>query len=287
MSWLGGRKDKTGPGVVVPTASADTADSAVKKKSASPTSSPSAAAVRHVYEGFDPLIQAKGRDQDRARDRHSRSARGLPEAQLAGRLQRPDITTIYEFGSRTTSRSRARVPDGHDLDKVITAGTPLPVGGGRRYVLGIALGLDYAHRSASSTATSSRRVRVLRRKHDQIMRFRNRGGAGRSLRDRPGPGMASRFRGLPEPRADLREIPWITGRTLFLGASRTSSFSCRKAFEREPLRAPRDDRQEEPGAASIAARRSFHGARRDRPQDPAQDPAKRFPGGRRGSFVTR
>ena len=150
MSWLGGRRDKTGPGVVVPTASADTADSAGKKKIGKYdlVSKIGGGGFGTVYEGFDPLIQRKVAIKTCEVGTPEIRARTFQEAQLAGRLQHPNITTIYEFGIEDD------VPyivqeflTGTDLDKVIAAGTPLPMGEKVKILLGIALGLDYAHRS--------------------------------------------------------------------------------------------------------------------------------------------
>ena len=150
MSWLGGRKDRTGPGVVVPTASADTADSPVKKKIGKYdlVSKIGGGGFGTVYEGFDPLIQRKVAIKTCEVGTPEIRARTFQEAQLAGRLQHPNITTIYEFGIEDD------VPyivqeflTGADLDKVIAAGTPLPIGEKVKILLGIALGLEYAHRS--------------------------------------------------------------------------------------------------------------------------------------------
>jgi len=150
MNWLGGRKDRTGPGVVVPTASADATDSAGKKKIGKYdlVSKIGGGGFGTVYEGFDPLIQRKVAIKTCEVGTPEIRARTFQEAQLAGRLQHPNITTIYEFGIEDD------VPyivqeflTGADLDKVIAGGTPLPVGEKVKILLGIALGLDYAHRS--------------------------------------------------------------------------------------------------------------------------------------------
>jgi serine/threonine protein kinase len=150
MSWLGGRKDRTGPGVVVPTASADNSDAAGKKKIGKYdlVSKIGGGGIGTVYEGFDPLIQRKVAIKTCEVGTPEIRARTFQEAQLAGRLQHPNITTIYEFGIEDD------VPyivqeflTGTDLDKVITSGAPLPIGEKVKILLGIALGLDYAHRS--------------------------------------------------------------------------------------------------------------------------------------------
>jgi serine/threonine protein kinase len=150
MSWLGGRKDRTGPGVVVPTASADNSDAAGKKKIGKYdlVSKIGGGGFGTVYEGFDPLIQRKVAIKTCEVGTPEIRARTFQEAQLAGRLQHPNITTIYEFGIEDD------VPyivqeflTGTDLDKVITSGAPLPIGEKVKILLGIALGLDYAHRS--------------------------------------------------------------------------------------------------------------------------------------------
>jgi serine/threonine protein kinase len=136
--------------MVIPTASADGSESAGKKKIGKYdlVSKIGGGGFGTVYEGFDPLIQRKVAIKTCEVGTPEIRARTFQEAQLAGRLQHPNITTIYEFGIEDD------VPyivqeflTGTDLDKVITSGTPLPIGEKVKILLGIALGLDYAHRS--------------------------------------------------------------------------------------------------------------------------------------------
>ncbi len=101
-----------------------------------------------VYEGFDPLIQRKVAIKTCEAGTPESRARTFQEAQLAGRLQHPNITTVYEFGVEDG------VPfivqeflSGEDLDRVIARGTSLPRDDKIKVLVGIALGLEYAHNS--------------------------------------------------------------------------------------------------------------------------------------------
>jgi len=152
MGWLG-RKEKTGPGVTRAPGSpgGDAADDVSAKKKIGKydvVAKIGGGGFGTVYEGFDPLIQRKVAIKTCEVGTPELRARTFQEAQLAGRLQHPNITTVYEFGIEDD------VPyivqeflTGADLDKVIATGVPLPIGDKLKILLGIALGLDYAHRA--------------------------------------------------------------------------------------------------------------------------------------------
>ncbi len=152
MGWLG-RKEKTGAGVApapAPLGGDAAADVPAKKKIGKYdlVAKIGGGGFGTVYEGFDPLIQRKVAIKTCEVGSPEMRARTFQEAQLAGRLQHPNITTVYEFGIEDD------VPyivqeflTGADLDKVIATGTPLPMGEKLKILLGITLGLDYAHRA--------------------------------------------------------------------------------------------------------------------------------------------
>ncbi len=101
-----------------------------------------------VYEGFDPLIQRKVAIKTCEVGSPEIRARTFQEAQLAGRLQHPNITTVYEFGvEEDVPYIVQEFLPGEDLDKIIHGGAALPIPEKLKILVGIALGLEYAHRA--------------------------------------------------------------------------------------------------------------------------------------------
>ncbi|HEY6147821.1 MAG TPA: protein kinase, partial [Thermoanaerobaculia bacterium] len=144
IGWLG-RRDKTGPGAQVPPPPGNGGAEKKKIGKYEVVSKIGGGGFGTVYEGFDPLIQRKVAIKTCEVGTPEIRARTFQEAQLAGRLQHPNITTVYEFGVEDD------VPyivqeflTGADLDKVIATGPSLPIGEKVKILLGIALGLDYA-----------------------------------------------------------------------------------------------------------------------------------------------
>jgi serine/threonine protein kinase len=151
MGWLSGRKTSsvggTGPGRPSDGAS-PSAPAGRKIGKYEVVARIGAGGFGTVYEAFDPLIQRKVAIKTCDVGTPEIRARTYQEAQLAGRLQHPNITTIYDFGLE------GDVPyivqeflPGEDLDKRITSGEPLALGKKVKILIGVALGLEYAHRA--------------------------------------------------------------------------------------------------------------------------------------------
>src|SRR5262249_20249291 len=101
-----------------------------------------------VYEGFDPLIQRKVAIKTCEVGTPEIRARTYQEAQLAGRLQHPNITTVYDFGiDGDVPYIVQEFLPGEDLDKRSARGEPMPLGRKLKILVGVALGLEYAHKA--------------------------------------------------------------------------------------------------------------------------------------------
>ncbi|HEY2797492.1 MAG TPA: protein kinase [Thermoanaerobaculia bacterium] len=100
-------------------------------------------------------------------------ARFFQEAELAGRLQHPNITTVYEFGMEgETPYIVQEFLSGEDLSQLIARREPLDVLARIKILLGIALGLEYAHRSGvMHRDIKPANVRILENKTVKIMDF--------------------------------------------------------------------------------------------------------------------
>ncbi len=101
-----------------------------------------------VYEAFDPLIQRKVAIKTCEVGSPEIRARTFQEAQLAGRLQHPNITTVYEFGVEDDVPYIVQefLP-GEDLDRLIARGEPLLLTDKLKILVGVAIGLEYAHKA--------------------------------------------------------------------------------------------------------------------------------------------
>jgi serine/threonine protein kinase len=100
-------------------------------------------------------------------------ARFFQEAELAGRLQHPNITTVYEFGMEgETPYIVQEFLSGEDLSQLIARREPLDVLSRVKILLGIALGLEYAHRSGvMHRDIKPANVRILENRTVKIMDF--------------------------------------------------------------------------------------------------------------------
>ena len=126
-----------------------------------------------VYKAWDPLIRrhvAIKTCEVGSKDIRNRFFR---EAQIAGALQHPNITLVYEFGFE------GDVPylvheflSGEDLDQVIRRGAPLSVQDKVKTLIGIAFGLEYAHKAGvMHRDIKPANVRVLDNQSVKIMDF--------------------------------------------------------------------------------------------------------------------
>jgi serine/threonine protein kinase len=126
-----------------------------------------------VYRGWDPLIRryvAIKTCEVASRDIRNRFFR---EAQLAGSLQHPNITMVYEFGFEGDVPFLVQefVP-GEDLDRLIKGGSPIPPGTKLRILLGVAFGLEYAHKAGvMHRDIKPANIRVLENQSVKIMDF--------------------------------------------------------------------------------------------------------------------
>jgi predicted Ser/Thr protein kinase len=125
-----------------------------------------------VFKAWDPVIKrpvaiktcSLGKDFQ---------ARFLKEAELAGRLQHPNITTVYEFGMEgETPFIVQEFLSGEDLSQIIARREPLDVLARIKILLGIAVGLEYAHRSGvMHRDVKPANVRILENRSVKIMDF--------------------------------------------------------------------------------------------------------------------
>ncbi len=99
-----------------------------------------------VYKAWDPMIRrAVALKTCEVPDANMR-ARAFREAQLAGNLHHPNITTIYEFGIEGIVPFIVQeLLSGEDLDRIIGRGTPLPLPEKVRILIAVASALEFAH----------------------------------------------------------------------------------------------------------------------------------------------
>ena len=99
-----------------------------------------------VFKAWDPVIKRPVAIKTCSLGKEFQ-ARFLQEAELAGRLQHPNITTVYEFGMEgETPFIVQEFLSGEDLSQVIARRDPIDTLERIKILLGIALGLEYAHR---------------------------------------------------------------------------------------------------------------------------------------------
>jgi serine/threonine protein kinase len=100
-----------------------------------------------VFEAWDPVIKRPVAIKicNAKRDAH---ARFLQEAELAGRLHHPNITAVYEFGVEgQTPYIVQEFLGGEDLSALISRREDVDLAEKIKILVGISLGLEYAHRS--------------------------------------------------------------------------------------------------------------------------------------------
>ncbi len=99
-----------------------------------------------VYKAWDPMIRrAVALKTCEFPDANMR-ARAFREAQLAGNLHHPNITTVYEFGvDGIVPFIVQELLSGEDLDRIIARRDPLPLPEKVRILIAVASALEFAH----------------------------------------------------------------------------------------------------------------------------------------------
>ena len=99
-----------------------------------------------VYRGRDPFIKRTVAIKTCQVNDEEIKHRFFREAELAGNLHHPNITTIYDFGVENGIPYIVQeFLTGEDLDKKIKRGEPIPVARKVEILMAIAEGLGYAH----------------------------------------------------------------------------------------------------------------------------------------------
>jgi CheY-like chemotaxis protein len=99
-----------------------------------------------VYKAWDPMIKRAVALKTCELPDAGMRARVFREAQLAGGLQHPNITTVFEFGVDGIVPFLAQeLLSGEDLDKAIAREGPLPVEEKVRILISVASALECAH----------------------------------------------------------------------------------------------------------------------------------------------
>jgi serine/threonine protein kinase len=126
-----------------------------------------------VFKGWDPLIRRHVAIKTCEVGNKDIRNRFFREAQLAGSLQHPNITMVYEFGFEGDVPFMVQeFLSGEDLDALIKQGTRLSYGDKVRILLGIAFGLEYAHKAGViHRDIKPANVRVLENQSVKIMDF--------------------------------------------------------------------------------------------------------------------
>lgn len=126
-----------------------------------------------VYKAWDPLIKRHVAIKTCEVGSKDIRTRFFREAQLAGGLQHPNITLVYEFGFEGDVPFLVQefLP-GEDLDRMIKAGTPIPLQDKLKIMLGVVFGLEYAHKAGvMHRDVKPANVRVLDNQSVKIMDF--------------------------------------------------------------------------------------------------------------------
>jgi len=126
-----------------------------------------------VYKAWDNLIRrhvAIKTCEVGSKDVRNRFFR---EAQIAGGLQHPNITLVYEFGFEGDVPYMVQeFLSGEDLDQMIRRGAPLPLQDKLKILIEIASGLEYAHKAGvMHRDIKPANVRVLDTQSVKIMDF--------------------------------------------------------------------------------------------------------------------
>jgi serine/threonine protein kinase len=125
-----------------------------------------------VFEAWDPVIKRRVAIKvcDAGRDIQ---ARFLKEAELAGRLQHPNITTVYDCGMEgETPFMVQELLGGEDLSELMGRGEEIELVEKIKILIGIAVGLEYAHRSGVvHRDIKPANIRILENRMVKIMDF--------------------------------------------------------------------------------------------------------------------
>ena len=222
-----------------------------------------------VFEAWDPVIKRPVAIKvcDAGRDVQ---ARFLQEAELAGRLHHPNITTIYECGMEgETPYLVQEFLGGEDLSALIARREPIELADKIKILVGVALGPRLrAPRGRGPSRRQARQRPGPREPDGQDHGLRDRQGAGHSER-RDGHGHHRRLFRLHGARAGVRRPDRRAGRHLLVRRPRVRALELPEGLcQREPLSPARDDREGGTGggpapggagAADGARRRSSNG----------------------------
>lgn len=126
-----------------------------------------------VYKAWDPVIKRNVAIKTCEVGNKDVRNRFFREAQLAGGLQHPNITMIYEFGFEGDVPYMVQeFLNGEDLDQIIKRRAPLTLQEKLRILIGVAFGLEYAHRAGViHRDVKPGNVRVLESQAVKIMDF--------------------------------------------------------------------------------------------------------------------
>jgi serine/threonine protein kinase len=126
-----------------------------------------------VYKAWDPVIKRHVAIKTCEVGSKDIRNRFLREAQLAGGLQHPNITLVYEFGFEGDVPYMVQeFLSGEDLDRVIKRDAPLPLQDKLRILIGVVFGLEYAHKAGiMHRDIKPANVRVLDTRSVKIMDF--------------------------------------------------------------------------------------------------------------------
>ena len=99
-----------------------------------------------VYEARDPFIKRIVAVKTCEIDAPEMQSRFFQEAELGGRLQHRNVTTVHDFGiEKGVPYMVEEFLDGEDLDRLIAGSPELPLIEKLQILIGIAYGLEYTH----------------------------------------------------------------------------------------------------------------------------------------------
>lgn len=126
-----------------------------------------------VYKAWDPVIKRHVAIKTCEVGSKDIRNRFLREAQLAGGLQHPNITLVYEFGFEGDVPYMVQeFLSGEDLDRLIKRGAPLTLQDKLKIMIGVVFGLEYAHKAGiMHRDIKPANVRVLDTQSVKIMDF--------------------------------------------------------------------------------------------------------------------
>ena len=208
-----------------------------------------------VYKGYDPFIKRTVAIKTCSSDDERVRLRFYREAEIAGNLIHPNITTIYDFGIQDD------VPylveeflTGEDLDHKIKRRADVPVGQRLDYLVQVARGLEYAHsQGVVHRDIKPGNIRILDTDRAKIMDF---GTAKLANTDsRPDPGRDDpRHRRLHLARTDPGQRRRAGRRHLLLRGDRVRAVHLQPPVRRQ---AHRHSAPSDPQPATAADRRAL------------------------------